>query len=108
MKIIALLLMMVSASAFAEGFDCRSKETGLRYVVDSKAKTVTVYEGARLNKVVTKENFISSTFDSYETLPVTYRLQYFNKYGAFMEIVIKGSKITGSFDDDEKLVCFHN
>lgn len=108
MKIFALLLLMVSASAYAEGFDCRSKETGLRYVVDSKAKTVTVYEGPKLNKVVTREKFKKSTFNFYETFPATTRIQYFNIYGAFMEIVIKGSNITGSFDDDENLACSHN
>ncbi len=94
-------IALISFNSFASGFECLSTSTGLRYVVDQKSKTVSVYD----KKLISVEKFTSVTFESFESYPSLDVYSFRNQNGVFMEISEKAGKITGSFDDDEDLVC---
>lgn len=95
------ILFLFSISSFATDFDCKSEETGIGYRVNSKAKSIVVYESISKKTIVIHE---------FEKMTVRHEgsrefYSYANAYGIFMEVKIQGKKITGSFDDDEALVC---
>ena len=95
------VLTLVSINSFATDFDCKSQETGLGYRVNSKTKTIVVFETTSKEIIAIHE--FEKLITRFEGVTTSY--SYANNHGIFMEVKIQDRKITGSFDDDEKLVC---
>lgn len=104
MKKLMMLLLAMSATANAMSFDCISKDTGKRYVVDGKSKKVSVYSGSEL---LSTHKFKMVETDFIETFPGITSHQF--KNSAETVIVIENRDesevFTGSFGNDNGLIC---
>lgn len=103
MKSFFIAIIVASISTMAFSFECKSPETGIIYKVNSTKKTITVRESN--GKLIVTEPYSKVSIKYLETSPAMTKYSYFNKYGILMEVKVQGRKVTGSFDNDENLVC---
>ncbi len=103
MKSLFIAFVVASISTVAYSFECESLTTGFIYKVNSSKKQIAIYESN--GKLIINEPYTKVKIQYFETSPATKKYSYSNKFGELMEIKVRGNKITGSYDNDENLVC---
>lgn len=100
---IACTLLAFSTLSHSFAFECKSKSTGIIYKVNSNKKVINVYEAN--GKKIVSEPYTQIDITVYESLPPVTNYSFSTTFGVLMEIDVREDSITGSFDDDEDLVC---